>query len=107
MRKGARARRRTVKCNRARHTVGYFAATVDVRTPEAMEALAVCLHHKEKLILESHTPSNVLPCQKPHAVASDDALPPFIAKYSVVMLYNIMLTARQTTRDASHQRGGA
>ena len=31
------------------------AATVNVRTQEAIEVLAVCLYHKEKLILESHT----------------------------------------------------
>ena len=30
-------------------------ATVNVRTQEAIEVLAVCLYHKEKLILESHT----------------------------------------------------
>ena len=29
--------------------------TVNVRTQEAIEVLAVCLYHKEKLILESHT----------------------------------------------------
>ena len=30
------------------------AATVNVRTQEAIQVLAVCLYHKEKLILESH-----------------------------------------------------
>ena len=29
--------------------------TVNVWTQEAIEVLAVCLYHKEKLILESHT----------------------------------------------------
>ena len=34
---------------------GPRAATVNVWTQEAIEVLAVCLYHKEKLILESHT----------------------------------------------------
>ena len=33
----------------------YFASTVNVLTQEAIEVLAACFYHKEKLILESHT----------------------------------------------------
>ena len=36
-------------------SVAMRGATVNVRTQEAIEVLAVCLYHKEKLILESHT----------------------------------------------------
>ena len=38
----------------ARSELRSAAATVNVRTQEAIEVLAVCLYHKETLILESH-----------------------------------------------------
>ena len=48
----------------ASHAVGAVrgAPTVNARTQEAMEVLAVCLHHKEKLILEPRTLFFAVPC---------------------------------------------